>query len=195
MDLIFKNVKTDTKVVLDIGCNRGYYSAKLGNLGLKVDAVDLDLDPYQLIYNPNVTYFEEDFLNWVPPRKYDLIMTFEVYEHIPPNEREKFIQKVVGLLNPGGILLFSGPNCLSLYYGAGYVKDSIKKVFNYTDEIDWHYRIPYQYYNQIFASRSLEITNWHTNGVFPIFSNKLERPLEVLSIQLITDLDLSYFPR
>jgi len=191
MDLIFKNVKADAKVALDIGCNRGYYSAKLGSLGFKVDAVDMNLDSYQLIHNPNVTYFEEDFLNWVPPRKYDFIMTFEVYEHIPLDKREKFIKKVVSLLNPGGTLLFSGPNCFSLYYGAGYVKDSIKKAFGYTDEIDWHYRIPCQYYAQIFTSQNLEITNWHTNGVFPVFSNKLERPLEVLSTQLITDLDLS----
>lgn len=115
IDLILKDVKTDAKIALDIGCNRGYYSAKLGDLGLKVDAIDLNLESYQLMYNPNVTYFEGDFLNWVPPRKYDLIMTFEVYEHIPPNEREKFIQKTVTLLNPGGILLFSGPNCFSLY--------------------------------------------------------------------------------
>ena len=108
MDLIFKNVKADAKVALDIGCNRGYYSAKLGSLGFKVDAVDMNLDSYQLIHNPNVTYFEEDFLNWVPPRKYDFIMTFEVYEHIPLDKREKFIKKVVSLLNPGGTLLFSG---------------------------------------------------------------------------------------
>ena len=190
-DLIFKNVKTDAKIALDIGCNRGYYSAKLGSLDLKVDAIDLNLESYQLICNPNVTYFEGDFLNWVPPRKYDLIMTFEVYEHIHPNEREKFIKKLVTLLNPGGILLFSGPNCFSLYYGAGYVKDSIKKAFGYVDEVDWHYRIPYQYYNHIFASQNLEITSWHTNGVFPVFSNKLERILEILSTQLITDLDLT----
>lgn len=191
IDFIFKNIKPDAKVALDIGCNRGYYSAKLGCLGLTVDAVDLNLNSYQLIRNPNVTYFEEDFLNWVPPRKYDLIMTFEVYEHIPQNKRQMFIEKIVNLLNPGGILLFSGPNCHSMYYGAGYVKDSIKKVFGCVDEIDWHYRIPCQYYNQMFASQNLEIINWYTNGVFPVFSNKLEKILKIFSTQFITDLDLS----
>jgi 2-polyprenyl-3-methyl-5-hydroxy-6-metoxy-1,4-benzoquinol methylase len=191
IDFIFKNVKDDAKVALDIGCNGGYYSAKLGSLGLKVDAIDLNLKSYRLINNPNATYFEGDFLTWVPPRKYDLIMAFEVYEHIPPNERENFIQKIVNLLNPGGILLFSGPNCFSLYYGAGYVKDNIKQVFGYVDEVNWHYRIPYQHYSRIFASQNLEIITWHTNGVFPVYSNKLERILEILSTQLITDLDLT----
>lgn len=191
IDFIFKDIKPDARVALDIGCNRGYYSAKLGSLGLKVDAVDLNLNLYQLIRNPNITYFEGDFLNWTPPRKYDLIMTFEVYEHISPSKRRIFIEKIVNLLNPGGILLFSGPNCHSMYYGAGYVKDSIKKALGYVDEIDWHYRIPCQYYNQMFASHDLEIINWYTNGVFPIFSNKLERMIEKFSTQLITDLDLS----
>ena len=57
--------------------------------------------------------------------------------------------------------------------------------------VDWHYRIPYQHYSRIFASQNLEIISWHTNGVFPVYSNKLERILEILSTQLITDLDLT----
>jgi len=118
-------------------------------------------------------------------------ITFEVYEHIPQNKRQMFIEKIVNLLNPSGVLLFSGPNCHSMYYGAGYVKDSIKKVFGCVDEIDWHYRIPCQYYNQMFASQNLEIINWYTNGVFPVFSNKLEKILKIFSTQFITDLDLS----
>jgi len=78
-----------------------------------------------------------------------------------------------------------------MYYGAGYIKDSIKKAFGYVDEIDWHYRIPCQHYNQMFASQNLEIINWYTNGVFPVFSNKLEKILKIFSTQFITDLDLS----
>lgn len=89
------------------------------------------------------------------------------------------------------IRLVMGSRESRLYYGAGHIKDSIKKAFGYIDEIDWHYRIPYQYYNHIFASQNLEITNWHTNGVFPVLSNKLEGTLKILSTQLITDLDLS----
>ena len=100
----------------------------MGDLGLKVDAIDLNLESYQLMYNPNVTYFEGDFLNWVPPRKYDLIMTFEVYEHIPPNEREKFIQKTVTLLNPGGILLLVALIAFPCITGQDILKIALKSI-------------------------------------------------------------------
>ena len=114
LNIILKYVKTDAKTALDIGCNRGYYSSKLGDLGLKVDAVDLILTPSR-ISNSNIMYFEDDFLKWNPPRKYDLIMASEVYEHILPSERGLFLEKIVTTLNSGGVLLFSGPNCLSLH--------------------------------------------------------------------------------
>ena len=190
MNFILNGAKPDAKTALDIGCNRGYYSAKLGDLGLKVDAVDLNVDLDRIMSNPNVTYFEENFLNWAPPRKYDLIMAFEVYEHILPAEREVFIRKIVSVLNPGGVLLFSGPNCFSFHYGGGYVKYNVKKLFGNIVEIDWHYRIPYRYYNHIFASQGFEIIDWHTNGIFPVLSNRLEKLFKVLPAQSVINLDL-----
>jgi len=187
---ILNGAKPDTKTVLDIGCNRGYFSAKFGEIGLKVDAVDLKLDRDRMIHSPNVIYFEENFLDWTPPQKYDLIMAFEVYEHIPPAEREAFIRKIDSLLNPGGLLLFSGPNCYSFLYGWGYVRHSIKRILGYIEELDWHYRIPYRYYNRIFTSQDFEIINWHTNGIFPVLSNKLEKIFDLLSAQSIINIDL-----
>ena len=170
-------VKPDINTCLDIGCNRGYYSTMIGDLGIKTDALDVDLDSRKVIKHPNVTYFKTDFLEWDTTRKYDLIIALEVYEHISTQKREKFIGKIVSLLNPGGILLFSGPNCISLYYGAGHLKGAFEKSMGKIEEVDWHYRIPFFFYNRMFTNHNLEIIKWRTNGVFPCFTNTFEKVL------------------
>lgn len=174
---------------LDIGCNRGYYSAIFGNLGAQVDAVDPHLHSDLLIRHPNVTYYKADFLKWTLDKKYDIILFFEVYEHIPPEYRDIFIEKIKKSLNPGGIVLFSGPNCVSLFYSGGYIKSLIPLILGKIPEIDWHYRIPFYFYQKMFENDESRIVSWQTNGVLPIFSNKIESLLGISRIQKLLDLD------
>lgn len=49
---------------------------------------------------------------------YDLILFFEVFEHIPVESRKNVLEKIHALLAEDGILFFSGPNGLSFLYGA-----------------------------------------------------------------------------
>lgn len=174
---------------LDIGCNRGYYSAIFGDLGAQVDAVDPDLRSDRVIHHPNVVYHKADFLKWNSDKKYDVILFFEVYEHIPPDSREIFIEKIKQSLNPGGIILFSGPNRISLFYFGGFIKSLIPLTLGKIQEIDWHYRIPFYYYHKMFENNQSQIVSWQTNGVLFVFSNKIESILGKHCIQLLLDLD------
>ena len=185
----FSKVKPDINTCLDIGCNRGYYSGLLGEVGIKVDALDINLNQSKVIKHHNVTYFQTDFLDWHTNTKYDLILALEVYEHLLPQKRSEFIEKITFLLNDNGILLFSGPNCMSLYYGGGYFKSILKKVMSKIKEVDWHYRIPFFFYNRMLTNYNLKIIKWETNGVFPCFSNAFEKILNNFSLQFLFGFD------
>lgn len=185
----FDKVKPDINTCLDIGCNWGYYDVMLGELGIKVDALDIDLDFSKVLRHPNVIYFKTDFLEWNTNKKYDIILALEVYEHLPPQKRSKFIEKIASLLNVDGILLFSGPNCMSLYYGGSHFNGMLKKVMGKIEEVDWHYRIPFFFYNHMLRNYNLKIIKWKTNGVFPCFSNAFEMILNNFSLQFLIGFD------
>lgn len=189
IDNILKDKNANKLIALDIGCNRGYYSTYLGEYGVKVDALDVNLDLSKVLSNPNVNYIEKNILDMFPDKKYDLILAFEVYEHLSPNDRGAFIKKINDLLVPGGIFLFSGPNCISLHYGGGYIKSVIGKVLGYSGEIDWHYRIPFYYYNNLFFKQGFENISWFTNGIFLVISNKQECLKKLLPRQCVLNLD------
>ena len=55
--------------------------------------------------------------------------------------------------------------------------------------IDWHYRIPHMHYNRMLKTFNLNNVNWHTNGIFPIFSNKFERVFDFISPEVIFRLE------
>jgi len=172
---------------LDIGCNWGYYDTILGELGIKVDALDIDLDYSKLLEHPNITYYRADFLEWTPTKRYDLIIALEIYEHISPPRRTEFMKKIAYSLDDTGYLLFSGPNCISPYYGTRYVKSLVKNGGR-REEVDWHCRIPFSFYNQMLTNYYLDILKWGTNGVFLCF-NIFEKLLSNSSLQLLTDFD------
>ena len=174
---------------LDIGCNRGYFSVILGELGIQVDALDLHLNHSTTIEHPNVKYWQADFLEWDTSQKYDLILSLEIYEHIPVQRRTVFMEKVASSLNGGGFLLFSGPNCLSPYYGVGYLKSLVEKCIGRIDSVDWHYRIPFTHYNSMFSNYNLEIVQWSTTGLCLCFSNALENLLSILGLHALLSFD------
>jgi SAM-dependent methyltransferase len=158
-----------------------------------VDAVDLNLDDAQLIPHPKVTYHQTDYLEWKTDKQYDLVCAFEIYEHISPSQRDQFLCKILSSLRPGGLLLFSGPNRLSALYGAGYLKGVGKTTVGRTDEIDWHYRIPYTHYNKILLEHGFQVIRWETNGFLPCLVDSSESLLSAsrLSTILFWDLRLS----
>ena len=184
-----QNNSISVESCLDIGCNGGYYSAIFGDIGAKVDAVDPHLCYESVISHQNVVYHKVDFLEWDSDKKYDVILAFEVYEHIPPENREKFIEKIRHSLNRGGIILFSGPNCISLFYFGGFIKSIIPLLMGKISEIDWHYRIPFYFYQIMLENDECKVGSWQTNGVILVFSNKFESILGKSLIQRLLNLD------
>ena len=180
---------------LDIGCSYGWYSNILISRGVQsVDALDLAVYRESVITDPAITFYNEDFLEKTFDKKYDIILAFEVYEHIPADDRPAFLEKLSLLLNPGGVLVFSGPNSVSLLYGCAFIASALKNVLSEKKEIDWHYRIPFFHYNRVLDSHDLAMVTWETNGVVPLYPHSIERILGTRIIQAIADTDSRIAP-
>jgi len=167
----------ENKKCLDIGCSRGYFSKMVADIGFSVDAIDRNLDLPNIIPHPNIHYVKTDIESFSPKGKYDLILFFEVFEHIPVEKREMVLDKIHNLLADGGILLLSAPNCLSFLYGGGYCKEKAINFFEGTTNLNWHYHIPFFSMIDTLKSSGFEVKQWSTDGVLPVVSDRIEQPL------------------
>ncbi len=92
-------------VALDIGARNCSNSQELVNEGYIVDAIDIKDCPIQCTVD-NINYIKKEFENFIPSKKYDLIIA----RHIIPflnTSIETSVSKIVGMLNNNGVLYFS----------------------------------------------------------------------------------------
>ncbi len=103
--------------VVDVGCGAGLTSEPLARLGACV--VGIDPEPQAIMCAENhrnqshdvtldVSYICQDPLTWSCPNPVDLIVIFEVLEHVEkPNA---LLEKMVSWLRPGGMIMGSTIN-------------------------------------------------------------------------------------
>ena len=103
--------KYNIKDVCEIGCGTGSLSIEMAKLGLKVDASDLDKNAIKLArkFNShnNVSYTSRNVLALKSKKKYGMVVSIEVIEHI--EEDRKALLKISSVLKDGGILLVTAP--------------------------------------------------------------------------------------
>jgi SAM-dependent methyltransferase len=101
----------DSPLVLDVGAGQGALSAKLKAAGLNVMACDLEVADFDV---PGVECRQVDGSGVWPydDGVVDVVVAVEVLEHI--DGHEPFFAEAARVLKPGGTLLFTTPNVLSL---------------------------------------------------------------------------------
>ena len=118
--------------VLDIGCGTGFITNLLARkfIHLEIDAVDFcdSIDIAKAFSKThgikNVRYFKENFLDFVPDKSYDLIISNGVLHHMP--EYKKAIEKIKSY-NPNLLVL-------GIYNKYGKLFKSVSPV-NYRSDI------------------------------------------------------------
>jgi len=95
--------------ILDSGCGQGAFSQRLVDLGMVVDACDIDTGQLKANVNRKI---ELDLNNEIPaekfPYKYDIILAFEIIEHL--HNPWKYLDDCLKLLKKGGIIVLTTPN-------------------------------------------------------------------------------------
>lgn len=108
--------------ILEVGAGDRRYEAKIKKIVPMATYKSLDIDKktHQDYYH--IGDIEETF---------DLILMFEVIEHLTPGEAVEMFKKIYALLREGGTLLLSTPN---LYHPNRYFQDITHKTpFRYED--------------------------------------------------------------
>lgn len=95
--------------VLDFGCGQGAFSQRLVDLGMVVDACDINTNQLKATVNRKI---ELDLNKEIPPDKfpykYDIILAFEIIEHI--HNPWKYLDDCLRLLKKGGLIVLTTPN-------------------------------------------------------------------------------------
>ncbi|TMG74463.1 MAG: class I SAM-dependent methyltransferase [Betaproteobacteria bacterium] len=102
---------------LDMGCGTGELTIAFAKLGVRritgVDVLPRRIERAQayvrqLGMGRDVQFICGDLHAWVPEEKYDVLLSFDVLEHI--EEPEAFLRKITGFAAPGGIAVLAfGP--------------------------------------------------------------------------------------
>jgi 2-polyprenyl-3-methyl-5-hydroxy-6-metoxy-1,4-benzoquinol methylase len=95
--------------ILDFGCGQGAFSQRLVDLGMVVDACDINTDQVKAKVNRKIKL---DLNSEIPadefPYKYDIILALEIIEHL--HNPWKYLDDCLKLLKKGGIIVLTTPN-------------------------------------------------------------------------------------
>jgi SAM-dependent methyltransferase len=106
------------KTVLDAGCGAGYGADLIATVAAKVIAVDRDAD---VIRHDRSLYSRRNNLDFavmdvcrlaLASNHFDLVVSFEVFEHLEPESADSYVREMRRLCRPGGSLILSTPNRL-----------------------------------------------------------------------------------
>lgn len=95
---------------LDVGCgSTGRLIDFLLSKGFKIEGVDVADEMIKLAKkkHPKIEFHKEDICEWELPNKYDFITAWDSIWHVPLDQQEKVIKKLISSLNANGVLIFS----------------------------------------------------------------------------------------
>lgn len=95
--------------ICDLGCGAGWLTNELRKFG-RVTGVDFSPKGIELARTrwPDVTFICSDALEFRPTKLFDVVVSSEVIEHIP--DQERYVQTISQILKPGGYVILTCPN-------------------------------------------------------------------------------------
>ena len=100
----------DLKTALDVGCgSSGRIIDLLTAHEYTVEGLDLSQEMLVLARqrHPSVTFHHADICTWQPTKNYDFISAWDSIWHIPQAEQVPTMQKLLGALSSGGVMIFT----------------------------------------------------------------------------------------
>lgn len=111
------------RVVLDIGTGGGFIDDYLLRLGATdIETIEID----ETLYKSAVKKYEKiseiqplygDITTFEFKKTYDLIIAFDVIEHISPDQGVNMLRKIYSLLNRGGMCIIRTDNMANIFVG------------------------------------------------------------------------------
>lgn len=97
-------------VVLEVGFGNGEFLRYATNQGWNISGTEINEQLLVEAQQQGFIVHDQDFEPHYPSDTVDLVVAFDVVEHIPPDQVEFFLESVKNVLRPGGIFLARFPN-------------------------------------------------------------------------------------
>ncbi|NNF15952.1 MAG: class I SAM-dependent methyltransferase [Gammaproteobacteria bacterium] len=95
---------------LDIGCgSSGRILDLLLHHGFNAEGLDISNGMIELAMHrhPQITFYHADICQWEFPKKYDFISAWDSIWHIPLQQHDRVLRKILAALSPGGVCIFT----------------------------------------------------------------------------------------
>ena len=95
--------------ICELGCTTGWLSNELTAIG-NVTGVDANAERIEHARRqyPNVAFETADLMAWTPQRRFDLVVSSEVLEHLA--DKKRYVETLKQITKPGGWILVTTPN-------------------------------------------------------------------------------------
>ena len=131
---VLNKTKLNKNKILDIGCGGGLISEGVSKLGADVTGIDFVKANIKVAKmhakknNLNINYIVKDFEKEKITSKFDVIIIFEVLEHL--NDWESFLKKIRLNLKKNGILIIStiNKNLISKFFALDIAENFLKWI-------------------------------------------------------------------
>ncbi len=137
------------KKILELGCNEGLGCHYLAEFAELVCGVDFDERAIEWAknnnYSSNLTFISDDCLNKKYGR-YDALVSYDVIEHIYPENERHFVQTIVDNLSDSGIALVGTPNSEADRFSNSQNAEGHVNLF----DGDRLHRLLLEYFNNVF---------------------------------------------
>jgi 2-polyprenyl-3-methyl-5-hydroxy-6-metoxy-1,4-benzoquinol methylase len=107
-----ENKNGASRNALDVGCGSNErFHELLRQAGMSVTGIDISERMLTLARqkNPSSIFHHADICEWQPPDNYHLITAWDSIWHVPLDKQASVMQKLMGHLHPGGVLIFTMP--------------------------------------------------------------------------------------
>ncbi len=114
---VIENLGFESNVdILEVGCGRGWLCNELSKYGTIVGIEPVaSVVKYAKGIFPHLEFHAallDPFINQFPNRKFDLVVSTEVLEHV--NDKPLFLQQIKSILKPNGVVVITTPR-LEIY--------------------------------------------------------------------------------
>ena len=123
--------------ILDFGCGQGAFSQRLIDIGMIVDACDINTEQIKADVNRKIKLdLNKEIPTDIFPDNYDIILAFEIIEHL--HNPWKYLDDCLALLKTGGIIVLTTPNISNFISRLRFFMKGSLLAFEKTDLIHGH---------------------------------------------------------
>lgn len=109
--MLFKE-ELEGKSILDIGCGKGDFLSSIAKNIKHKELLGIDVDISYTTNHKEIQFVCADIVNFELNKKFDVVFSDNVFEHIAPADIDTHINSIVKVLNPDGKLILIMPNRL-----------------------------------------------------------------------------------